>query len=258
MLEKLWRSLADIPAISIGQAFWYLMFASATWLFFHVLFRGLLARRKIRRGRPTWRQLGWEVLYSLRSLVVFGMVGGFIAFAARMRWTQLYFRLEQHSLAWYFVSIGLMIVVHDAYFYWTHRLMHHPRLFRRVHRVHHLSTDPSPWAAYSFSSLEALVQAGIGPLVIFTIPAHHTAFLLFMVWQITFNVFGHCGYEIWPRWFMRCGLGKFINSPTHHAMHHETFRANFGLYFNVWDRLMGTNYPEYEARFAQVTASQTQ
>ena len=75
-----------------------------------MLFRRALARRKVRAGEPPWRQLGWEVLYSLRSLLIFGMVGGFIAFAARMRWTQLYFRLEQHSLAWYFTSIALMIV----------------------------------------------------------------------------------------------------------------------------------------------------
>jgi sterol desaturase/sphingolipid hydroxylase (fatty acid hydroxylase superfamily) len=36
---------------------------------------------------------------------------------------------------------------------------------------------------------------------------------------------------------------------THHALHHEKFGANFGLYFNVWDRLMGTNHRDYECRF---------
>ncbi len=45
-----------------------------------------------------------------------------------------------------------------------------------------------------------------------------------------------------------------LNSVTHHALHHEKFRANFGLYFNVWDRLMGTNHRDYEHRFAQATA----
>jgi sterol desaturase/sphingolipid hydroxylase (fatty acid hydroxylase superfamily) len=36
-------------------------------------------------------------------------------------------------------------------------------------------------------------------------------------------------------------------------MHHESMRGNFGLYFNFWDRIMGTNHPGYEQRFAEVT-----
>ena len=93
------------------------------------------------------------------------------------------------------------------------------------------------------------MQAGIGPVIVFTIPVHPAAFGIFMVWQLTFNVLGHCGYELFPRWFLSSPAGWLLNSVTHHALHHEKFRANFSLYFNVWDRLMGTNHPDYERRF---------
>ena len=53
---------------------------------------------------------------------------------------------------------------------------------------------------------------------------------------------------------LRTPAGWVLNSVTHHAQHHEKFRANFGLYFNVWDRLMGTNHRDYEHRFAQTAA----
>ena len=96
------------------------------------------------------------------------------------------------------------------------------------------------------------VQAGIAPLVIFTLPLHPLAFSIFMLWQISFNVLGHCGYELYPRWFLRSPLGRFINTTTHHAQHHETNRANFSLYFNHWDRLLGTNHHRYPERFEQV------
>jgi sterol desaturase/sphingolipid hydroxylase (fatty acid hydroxylase superfamily) len=36
-------------------------------------------------------------------------------------------------------------------------------------------------------------------------------------------------------------------------LHHERYGANFGLYFNVWDRLMATNHEEYEERFELAT-----
>jgi Delta7-sterol 5-desaturase len=199
--------------------------------------------------------MAWEVALSLRSMAIFGLTGGVIVFLAlsgvRPR---VYRSIDDHGWSWYFLSIALAIVIHDAYFYWTHRLLHHPALFRRFHRTHHLSNNPTPWAAYSFSAGEAIVQAGIGPLLVYTLPMHYSAFLAFMTFQITFNVFGHCGYEIFPRWFIRSPAGRLLNSVTHHAMHHEKVNSNFGLYFNVWDRLMGTNHTEYEERFERVTA----
>jgi hypothetical protein len=127
--------------------------------------------------------------------------------------------------------------------------MHHRLLFRLFHRAHHLWASPTPWAAYSFSAPQAFVQAGIGPLIVFTIPTHPLAFAAIMLWQVAFNVLGHCGHEIYPRWFIRCRAGRVLNSVTHHALHPEHFNAGFGLYFDVWDRLMGTNHPDYQARF---------
>lgn len=74
-----------------------------------------------------------------------------------------------------------------------------------------------------------------------------------MTWQIAFNVFGHCGYEVFPQRFPRSRARLVLNSVTHHSLHHEKFRTNFGLYFNVWDRLMGTNHQDYEQRFESAT-----
>jgi sterol desaturase/sphingolipid hydroxylase (fatty acid hydroxylase superfamily) len=218
-----------------------------------VAFRKALHHRRISDRRIGSRQVGREILQSLRSIAIFGVVTGAVVYAGLCGWTQLYENVSDYGWGWLFVSIVVMIILHDTYFYWTHRLLHHQRLYRVVHHTHHLSTNPTPWAAYAFSSMEAFVQAGIGPLIVFTIPVHPAAFALFMVWQIAFNVFGHCGYEIFPRWFLRSPIGRILNSPTHHALHHEKFRANFGLYFNVWDRLMGTNDPDYERRFEMVT-----
>lgn len=37
-------------------------------------------------------------------------------------------------------------------------------------------------------------------------------------------------------------------------MHHEKMRGNYGLYFNFWEHLIGTNHPDYESRFRAVTS----
>jgi sterol desaturase/sphingolipid hydroxylase (fatty acid hydroxylase superfamily) len=252
LIDRLWYSLVAIPGASVERAFWYFVIAGGTWLALHVLLARWLARRRIAPRLPDFGQMSRELLYSLSSLAVYGLVGGFMVFAALSGWTRIYVEFERFGWTWFFVSIGLIVLIHDTYFYWTHRVMHHPRLFRLFHRTHHLSTNPSPWAAYAFSPWEAFVQAGIAPLVLFTIPIHPLAFSIFMLWQISFNVLGHCGYELFPRWFVRSPLGLVINTATHHAQHHETNRANFSLYFNVWDRLMGTNHARYPERFEEV------
>jgi lathosterol oxidase len=248
--EMLRLAIQASVASTLGKLAWYAFMALGVWLFFYVAFRSFFRHRRVSQSEPSARQLRREILHSLRSLFIFGLVTLAIVLAAMQGWTRMYRRVDSHGWAWFALSIGIMIVVHDAYFYWTHRLMHQRRLYRFFHSTHHLSTSPTPWAAYAFSPAEALVQAGIAPVILFTIPVHGAAFAIFMAWQITFNVFGHCGYEIFPRCFFRSRAGWVLNSVTHHAMHHEKFRANYSLYFNIWDRLMGTNHADYEKRFA--------
>jgi Delta7-sterol 5-desaturase len=252
--EKVSRALASGVGATVKDGLWYAVAAGLLWLGFYVLFRRRMARRKVVPRPAPARQVGVEVARSLRSLLVFGLVTGLVVFAWQHGYTRLYRRIDEYGWVWFVASIGIAVVIHDAYFYWTHRLMHHPQLFRRLHRTHHLCTNPTPWAAYAFGTGEAFVQAGIGPLVVCLVPMHGAAFLAFMTWQVTFNVLGHCGYEIFPRWFLDTWAGRFLNTPTHHALHHEKVRGNYGLYFNVWDRLLGTNRPDYAARFARATA----
>lgn len=255
--DQLTRSFQASLSSTLGELLWYTVMASGVWLFFYVLFRTTFRHRRISSHDPTARQVRREIGHSLRSIFVFGVVTLGIVFVAISGWTRLYMRIDDYGWPWFVLSIVVMILMHDTYFYWTHRLMHHRRLFRFFHRTHHLSTSPTPWAAYAFSPAEALVQAGIGPLIVLVVPVHPSAFAIFMGWQITFNVLGHCGYEIFPQWFLRSPAGWLLNSITHHGLHHEKFQANFGLYFNVWDRLMGTNHQEYQRRFVQATSGRS-
>jgi Delta7-sterol 5-desaturase len=201
--ERLWWAAGLVPQAAGERFFSYVIAAGITYVLLHVVLAKWLANRRIAPEAPAVGQMGREFLHSVRSVIVYGIVGGMMAFAIRSGYGKMYWDIEQYGRVWFYSSIAVAILMHDAYFYWTHRIMHHPRLFRFFHRTHHLSTNPSPWAAYAFSIPEAFVQAGIAPLVIFTIRIHPAAFAFFMLWQIAFNVFGHCGFEIYPQWFVR-------------------------------------------------------
>jgi len=239
---------------SIGLWQTYAFFAGIAWLLGYVFFKRRWFHRKIIAHFPKSRHVWREIGYSAISVVIFSAVGMLTFVLIRHGWTRMYWHSAHYGLMWLFCSTALVILLHDAYFYWTHRLMHHPKLFPYFHRVHHLSHNPTPWSAYAFDPLEAFVQATIFPLALVLIPMHPLAFGIFMIWQITFNVLGHTGYEYTPHGFMDSWVKYILNTPTNHIMHHEKMRGNYGLYFGFWDRIMGTNHSDYESRFRAITA----
>jgi lathosterol oxidase len=246
-----------ITTITADLVIRYTFLAGFAWLFWYVLFKRRWLHRKFIARFPPSSEVRREAAYSIASMLIFGVVGALTISASFWGWTRIYWRIADHGWGWFWASVVCLIFLHDAYFYWTHRLMHHRRLFNLFHRVHHLSHNPSPWAAYAFDPLEAVVQAGIFPLAAFVMPVHPLAFSLFMLWQIVHNVLGHAGYEIYPRWLMNTWFKRILNTPTNHVMHHEKIRCNYGIYFNLWDRLMRTNHADYERRFREVTAGKS-
>ena len=90
----------------------------------------------------------------------------------RYGWTLIYSDFSDYPL-WYLpLSALIYLFAHDTWFYWTHRWMHRPRLFRVAHAVHHASRPPTAWAAMSFHPIEALTGAVVIPLLVFLVPIH--------------------------------------------------------------------------------------
>ena len=67
-------------------------------------------------------------------------------------------------------------------------------------------------------------------------------------------VINHAGIEVFPQGFNRHWLGKWLIGATHHDIHHQRFKYNFGLYFTFWDRWMHTESPDYDQQFDVKTA----
>ena len=126
-----------------------------------------------------------------------------------------------------------------------HRLLHHKGLFKFTHVLHHQSTNPSPWASYSFHLFEAITEGAILLVLVFLLPVHPISLMLFTISSFLINVYGHLGYEIMPEWFRHTWMFEVFNTSVHHNLHHSKFKGNYGLYFRIWDRMMGTENPDY-------------
>jgi sterol desaturase/sphingolipid hydroxylase (fatty acid hydroxylase superfamily) len=228
----------------------YIIFAAAIWLVLWVLLARPLQHLRIRDRKPPPRQLVMEFAISLRSLAVFSTVGLSMFALQRAGWLPGPVLAAQWGVGWFAASLALMIVGHDAWFYWTHRAMHDPRLFRSFHRRHHRSHNPSPFTAYSFDLAEAAVQAAFVPLWLLLVPTAWPVVGLFMLHQIARNTLGHSGYELFPAGPNGRPLFGWLTTVTHHDLHHAQSGWNYGLYFTWWDRWMRTEHPDYLARYA--------
>ena len=223
----------------------YLIFAGSAFLLFYVWKKRKFSILKIQSQYPDKADMLREILYSLCSLFIFACIGSYIFWLSLHGQTLIYRDWHSHSLGYFIFSVGVFIIAHDTYFYWTHRLMHWHRLYPYIHRIHHLSTNPTPWAAFAFHPLEAIVEIGILVIMVFAIPLHPLAILVWILYMTALNVLGHLGFELFPRGFTSGTITRWHNTSLHHNMHHRFVRCNYGLYFNIWDRILGTNHAKY-------------
>jgi lathosterol oxidase len=100
--------------------------------------------------------------------------------------------------------------------------------------------------------LEALVEVSIIWIMAFCLPLNIWHFFFFFLFQMLYNVYGHLGWELYPKGFSRSMIGKWINTSVNHNQHHQYFKGNYGLYFLWWDRLFGTIRADYDEQFDEV------
>lgn len=229
----------------------YLIAAGALTIFLFVFSRWAAARRIQRTRKAQTGDYVREVLSSLRTVMVYSVVT--LAILVGRETGVILLSINDAALwtiAWQFV---LIVLLHDAYFYWIHRAMHSKRLFKLTHLHHHKSRTPTPWTAYSFTSIEAMLEVAFVPLFLFATSQLGIAYagyaILFFIWhQMIRNVMAHAGSELFPAGWVDNPLTDWISTTTHHDLHHSSGH-NYGFYFTWWDRWMGTEHPRYKEEF---------
>lgn len=247
------EKLTDLfPKVYFNIGIRYLLAAGLAFLLFYVIFRKRFLIKRIQATFPRTADYRRDLLYSLLTVFFFTIIA-LLTFFVLKPYTLLYDSLGVKTVWYWLLTVIPMFFIHDFYFYWAHRLMHHPKLFKAVHKVHHLSTNPSPWTAYAFHPLEAFIEAAIILIFAFTVPTHAFIIMLFMIFQIIYNVYGHLGYELFPKGFHKTVIGRYVNTSVAHNQHHARFHGNYGLYTLIWDRLFGTVRDDYDQSFEQAT-----
>ena len=197
--------------------------------------------RPLNRERPSRRLMAHEIRYSLLSTPIYAFPAAITLEAWKAGGTKLYLDPGGYPLWWLPVSFVLLLIVQDTHYYWTHRLLHHRRMFAWAHAAHHRARDPSPFASFAFDPAEAVLTAWLLPVLAFVIPLNIWMLAVLLTVMTAAAVMNHCGRELWPDAWVRSGPGAQIITATHHSRHHTHMKSNFGLFFRVWDRWCGTD-----------------
>ena len=240
--------LHQLKFIAIIEAQRYLIFVVLGFIAWGWWRRRAGTNGRLQAGPIDRGQLAREALYSATTIFVFTLISIAILAAAGKSQRLFYANVSDYGWAYLILSVPLMMVIQDTYFYWTHRLMHHRALFRFLHRTHHLSTNPTPLSTYAIHPLEALVDSGAVVIILFFLPKHIAAYLAFSYVNTAYAVYAHLGHEILPASWATHRFGRWINTSVAHNIHHARARHNFSWYFLFWDRLMGTLDPHYETQ----------
>ncbi|GGC03673.1 hypothetical protein GCM10011494_22680 [Novosphingobium endophyticum] len=188
------------------------------------------------------QQIGREIGWSLISAAIYGIPAGIVAWGWQDHgWTRIYTDADDYPLWWMPLSLLTYLILHDTWFYWTHRWMHLPGPFRIAHAVHHASRPPTAWAAMSFHPLEAVTGAVVIPALVFFVPIHVGVLGLVLLMMTVMGITNHMGWDIFPRRLVHSRAGHWLITASHHNRHHEFYRCNYGLYFRFWDHLCGTD-----------------
>ncbi len=228
------------PQLFIGFYFLgYLVITGGAFVTTSWILRGPFRSRRLSTG-ATSGQIWHELKYSLQSQFIYGLLTLFVfQVLAPNGWLRIYLRVEERGTAWYVASYVLVLFLHDAYFYWTHRWMHHPKFFEFFHLLHHESVHPTPFTAHAFEIPEGIVQGLFFVLIAAFLPLHWAVIPVFFTLSMANNVYGHFGYDLIGELKHRFPF-TYLNDPCSHGWHHLHVRGNYSVYFNFWDRIMGT------------------
>lgn len=174
-------------------------------------------------GVPSWS--AYEVLY------MWAMANGYIpALPATF------------TFAWFLVLLLLTPLWLSFHFYWVHRLLHWPPLYRKVHSLHHRNIHTGPWSGMTMHPVEHMGYFS-SILIHLIIPSHPVIMYFHMYLQALNPVASHSGFDdLLVKNKSLLSLGEFF-----HQLHHRYYECNYGTADVPWDKWFGSFHDGSEA-----------
>ncbi|MGJ3245796.1 MAG: sterol desaturase family protein [Elainellaceae cyanobacterium] len=224
---------------------YFLIAGGIHWLIYSAL-RHHVIRRRLRLKPPTRKSIQNDIELSISSTVLFAICSAVVMLAYHHGSTRLYTDIHTYGLRYVGISFVAVLFLQDTYFYFIHRALHHPMVFKWLHQGHHHSGVPTPWTSFAFDPVEALIQGLFFVGLVVIVPLHFITLIAVLMTMTLWAVITHLGIRLFPALPLCRWCGWWLIGSHHHLIHHRKHTRHYGLYFTFWDRALGTHDPSYD------------
>ncbi|XP_028638345.1 fatty acid hydroxylase domain-containing protein 2 [Grammomys surdaster] len=191
-----------------------------------------ISRYRIQRGNnepvdPVKLRQSIRTVIFNQSVISFPMLVIYYPF---LKWRRDPCSRELPTFHWFLVELAFFTLVEEILFYYLHRLFHHPKLFKKIHRKHHEWTAPVGVVSIYADPIEHMVAnmlpVMVGPLAM---GSHLSSITAWLSLVLIISTLTHCGYHL-----------PFLPLPELHEYHHLKFNECYGI-LGVLDHLHGTD-----------------
>jgi Delta7-sterol 5-desaturase len=229
------------------------LIALTYWIVWKVFKRRFALHRIQKTPRVDAAQLKFELKNALMVLTASTVFTAILMYLTLKGYTQIYTAPKENQVLISIATVICLWFVDDFWFYMVHRILHHPKLFKSVHLVHHKSIDVNPFSSLSFHWLEPILLTSWIIPAAFLFPIYAPALGVLQLLGLLENMKSHLGYEFYPAWWNKSPL-RWMTASTFHNLHHSNSGGNYGLHTRIWDKLLGTEHAHYEAFYEEVKA----
>src|SRR5689334_1354362 len=139
-MDSIFLFLKYYTVIFLLLLFGYYLIPAWLWYYLFSIKNGdKWKHMRIQKKIPSVNQIRREIKYSVLSVAIFSFLSVFIYNCIINGRTKMYFQISDLGTIYFIVSPIIIILIHDALFYWSHRFMHIKKIFKYFHRVHHKS-----------------------------------------------------------------------------------------------------------------------
>ncbi|ETI23437.1 hypothetical protein G647_05239 [Cladophialophora carrionii CBS 160.54] len=178
-------------------------------------------------------QVRMEIAQANRSMPLMSLLTALCMLLEVRGYSKLYDLSSEAPFAWYNVlQFPFFVLFTDLCIYWIHRGLHHPLVYKTLHKPHHKWIVPTPFASHAFHPLDGFAQSTPYHIFPFLFPLQKFAYIALFAFINVWTIFIHDG-EYYAN-------SPIINGAACHTMHHLYFNYNYGQFTTLWDRLGGS------------------